>query len=78
MLVLTRKENEKIRIGSDIIIKIIDISDNQIKIGIEAPREVTILREEVYERVKQFTIEASQKSHIDINLNELKLNKINK
>ena len=59
MLVLTRKINEVIKIGSDISIKIISISDNQIKIGIEAPKSVQILRGEVYEKVKESTIQAS-------------------
>ena len=59
MLVLTRKINEVIKIGSDVSIKIISISDNQIKIGIEAPKSVQILRGEVYEKVKESTIQAS-------------------
>lgn len=60
MLVLTRKINEEIKIGSDIIIKIISTSDSQIKIGIEAPKDIQILRGEVYEKVKESTIEASK------------------
>lgn len=60
MLVLTRKMNEEIKFGSDITIKIISISDNQVKIGIDAPKNVQILRGEVYEKVKESTIEASK------------------
>ena len=45
MLVLSRRENEKIRIGSDIVIKIVTISENQVKLGIEAPTEVKVMRE---------------------------------
>lgn len=59
MLVLKRKPNEKIRIGSDIIVNIISVSEHQVKIGIEAPDDVKILREEIYETVRQNTIEAS-------------------
>ncbi len=60
MLVLTRKINEEIRLGSEITIKIISISENQVKIGIEAERNIQILRGEIYERVKENTLRASQ------------------
>jgi len=62
MLVLTRKINEEIKIGPDISIKILSISENQIKIGIEAPQSVQILRGEVFEKVKESTLEASRAS----------------
>ncbi|MCX6169946.1 MAG: carbon storage regulator CsrA [Ignavibacteriales bacterium] len=62
MLVLTRKINEDIKIGSDITIKILSISENQIKLGIDAPRNVQIYRNEVFEKVKESTIEASRAS----------------
>ncbi|NLT50039.1 MAG: carbon storage regulator CsrA [Ignavibacteria bacterium] len=61
MLVLSRRENEKIRIGSDIIVKIVTISENQVKLGIEAPPEVKVMREEVYQKLKEQIVEASQK-----------------
>jgi len=48
MLVLTRKENESIMIGNDIEVKVLDVKDNQVKIGIVAPRSVTVHRREVY------------------------------
>jgi len=48
MLVLTRKENESIMIGDDIEVKVLDLRDNQVKIGIEAPRSVAVHRREIY------------------------------
>lgn len=78
MLVLTRKNKEKIRIGTDIVVTIITTADNQVKIGIEAPDDVKILREELYQKVKDHTISASRNSRLNIDLNNLKINKINR
>jgi carbon storage regulator len=80
MLVLTRKAGEKIRIGKDITISIVSISDNNVKIGIEAPNDVKILREEVYQSIKDHTQEASIKGKKELseNLKSLKINKIDK
>jgi carbon storage regulator len=51
MLVLTRRLGETIVIGDDIIIKIVDIHGKQIRVGIEAPTEVSVYRGEIYERI---------------------------
>jgi carbon storage regulator len=51
MLVLARKNNESIRIGDKIILKIVAIQDGQVKIGIEAPLNVKILRSEIYDQI---------------------------
>jgi carbon storage regulator len=48
MLVLTRKENESIMIGNDIEVRVLDIRENQVKLGIVAPRNVAVHRREVY------------------------------
>jgi carbon storage regulator len=48
MLVLTRKGGEGIAIGDAITVKILDIKGNQVRIGIEAPRDLRIYREELY------------------------------
>ncbi len=61
MLILTRKLNEEINIDGEITIKIISISDNQVKLGIEAPKDVQIVRKEVLERVKESTKDALRK-----------------
>ena len=51
MLVLTRKSEEKIRIGKDIIVSVISKVRGPIKLGIEAPREISVYREEIYQSV---------------------------
>lgn len=79
MLILSRKKNEKIRIGSEIVVQVLSISDTQVKIGIDAPLYVKILRNEIYEDVKQQTIEATQKSiEKPLDLSNLTINKIKK
>ena len=51
MLVLTRKRNEKIRIGNEIVITVTQIENGKVKLGIEAPAEIRILRSELPEFV---------------------------
>ncbi len=79
MLILTRKKDEEIRIDSNIIIKIVSVSDNHVKIGIEAPAEVEILRGEIYSKVKETTLEASLQSKENVlEVGKLKINKFRK
>ena len=52
MLILSRKTNQKIVIGNNIEIVIIDIKDGQVRIGVEAPQDVPVFREELYKDVK--------------------------
>jgi carbon storage regulator len=58
MLVLTRRPGESIVVGQNIIITVIEIKGGQVRIGIDAPREVQVHREEVYEQVRQENIAA--------------------
>lgn len=66
MLVLTRKPGESIRIGDDIVVKIIEIGKNRIRIGIDAPPGVSVLRNEIYEQIQQENILSSRGSVADI------------
>lgn len=60
MLVLARKEDESIVIGDDIVIKVISIDKGVVKFGIEAPRDISIVRSELLEDVKESNIAASK------------------
>ncbi|NVL89395.1 MAG: carbon storage regulator CsrA [Desulfobacterales bacterium] len=53
MLVLTRKSGEKITIGDDVVVKVLEIKGSQVKIGIEAPKGVAVHREEIYDRIQK-------------------------
>lgn len=53
MLILTRKAGQNLVIGDNIIIKILDVKGDAVKIGIEAPKEVAVNRQEIFEAIKQ-------------------------
>jgi len=50
MLILTRRVDERIFIGDDITLCVLDIEGNRVRLGLEAPKDVAILREEIHER----------------------------
>ncbi|MBP5752494.1 MAG: carbon storage regulator CsrA, partial [Treponema sp.] len=52
MLILSRKVDEKIKIGNDITLTIIEIHGELVKIGVEAPKNVKVFRQEVYEAIQ--------------------------
>ncbi|PJG82546.1 carbon storage regulator CsrA [Caviibacterium pharyngocola] len=52
MLILTRKAGESLLIGDDVSITILNIRGNQVKIGVKAPKDVSVHREEIYQRIK--------------------------
>jgi carbon storage regulator len=53
MLIITRKPGEKIMLGDDVIIEVMEISGSRVRIGIAAPRSVPVYREEIWNAVKQ-------------------------
>lgn len=59
MLVLTRRQGESVRIGQDIRVTIVASTGAQVRIAIEAPEEIGIFREEIFERVASANVEAA-------------------
>ncbi len=51
MLILTRRVGETVRIGDDVSITVLGVKGNQVRVGIDAPREVAVHREEIYQRI---------------------------
>lgn len=52
MLILSRKTNERIKIGDDITVTIIEIRGDQVKVGVEAPKHVKVFRQEVFDAIQ--------------------------
>lgn len=52
MLILSRKMNEKIKIGDEITVTIIEIRSDQVKIGVEAPKDVKVFRQEIFNAIQ--------------------------
>jgi carbon storage regulator len=52
MLILTRRVGETLMVGDDVAVTVLGVKGNQVRIGIKAPNEVPVHREEIYERIK--------------------------
>ncbi len=66
MLILTRKVGESINIGDNIKIQVVEIKGKQVRLGIEAPSDLKIHREEVYLRIQEENKLAAEKSSISL------------
>jgi carbon storage regulator len=62
LLILTRKVGESVAIGDDIQVSVVEIKGTQVKLGIRAPKDVTVHREEVYLKIQEENRRASQVS----------------
>jgi carbon storage regulator len=78
MLILTRKSDESIVIGNNIQIKVLKIQGNQVHIGIDAPKDISVYRQEIYEQIRKENAKAVQSADeariklLEDNLNSLK------
>ena len=66
MLVLTRKVDEEINIGDDIVIRVVAVNRGNVRLGIEAPGNVSIYRKEVYEKIQEQNLLASKGASSEI------------
>lgn len=66
MLILTRKQGEAIAVGDGIKIRVLEIKGGQVKIGIEAPSDVAVHREEIYLRILEENKKAAEETTMDL------------
>ena len=66
MLILTRKLGEKINIGDDITVTLLEIKGAQVKLGIQAPKNIGIHRNEIYEKIREENLRSSNISDSDL------------
>lgn len=52
MLILTRRVGETLMIGDDVVVNVLGVKGNQVRIGVEAPKDVAVHREEIYDRIQ--------------------------
>ncbi len=64
MLILSRKNNESIMIGDEIEIIVVDVVGKTVKLGINAPRDISVHRKEIYEAIKNENIRAISKDNV--------------
>ena len=65
MLILTRRVGESLMIGDDVTITVLGVKGNQVRVGVKAPKEVAVHREEILNRIEEASAESEPKSSSD-------------
>ncbi|MFT4768926.1 MAG: carbon storage regulator [Glaciecola sp.] len=65
MLILTRKEGESLRLGDDITVTVVSVKGGNVRIGIDAPRDLAVHREEIYDKISESDEGQQQASNKD-------------
>ncbi len=64
MLILTRRVGETLMVGDEVTVTVLGVKGNQVRIGVNAPKEVAVHREEIYQRIKQEQQVAAQVAEV--------------
>jgi carbon storage regulator len=75
MLVITRKPGERITIGDNVVVTVIEVRGSLVKLGVEAPKSISIHRQEIYDRIRKQNLEASGIDPSDLTMAVSILNK---